>query len=87
MFGVDGGFGIFLLPNKLLSSFLCSCLFASPYPNRLWNHGLSSGYFFRAEEASLERKRAMLDEWYRDQIKQAAPELIAKWKRVGEAAM
>lgn len=34
------------------------------------------------EDATLERRRAVLDEWYRDQIKQAVPELIAKWERV-----
>ena len=34
------------------------------------------------EDATLERRRAVLDEWYRDQIKQAVPELISKWERV-----
>ena len=34
------------------------------------------------EDATLERKRAVLDEWYREQVKAAAPELIAKWERI-----
>ena len=33
------------------------------------------------EGAGVERRRAVLDEWYRDQIRLAAPELIAKWER------
>jgi predicted metal-dependent hydrolase len=33
-------------------------------------------------EATLERRRAIVDEWYREQIKQAAPELIAKWEPI-----
>src|SRR5271157_3596802 len=32
--------------------------------------------------ANEDKKRAVLEEWYRDQIKKAAPPLIAKWERV-----
>ena len=38
-------------------------------------------------DATLERKRAVLDEWYREQVKAAAPELIAKWERVLEVSV
>ncbi len=31
-------------------------------------------------ETRIERKRAILEEWYREQIKEAVPSLIAKWK-------
>ncbi len=33
-------------------------------------------------DATVERKRAIVDEWYREQIKQAAPDLIAKWEPI-----
>lgn len=32
--------------------------------------------------ANEDKKRAVIDEWYRDQIKKAAPPLIAKWERL-----
>ncbi|MGA9766412.1 MAG: SprT family zinc-dependent metalloprotease [Rhodomicrobium sp.] len=32
--------------------------------------------------ANEEKKRAVIDEWYREQIKKAAPPLIAKWERL-----
>lgn len=33
-------------------------------------------------DASTERKQAVLDEWYRDQLKGALPALLDKWQRV-----
>ena len=38
-------------------------------------------------DATRERKRAVLDEWYREQVKAAAPELIAKWVRSLEVSV
>ena len=32
--------------------------------------------------SSMERKQATLDGWYREQLKEAAPALIAKWERI-----
>jgi predicted metal-dependent hydrolase len=33
-------------------------------------------------DATTERKEAVLDEWYREQLKAALPALLAKWQRV-----
>ena len=38
-------------------------------------------------DSTVERKRAVLDEWYREQVKAVAPELIAKWERVLEVSV
>lgn len=38
-------------------------------------------------DATVDRKRTVLDEWYREQIKAAAPELIAKWGRALEVTV
>jgi predicted metal-dependent hydrolase len=36
---------------------------------------------YSAEGSSTDSRRALLDRWYRDQLRQAVPDVIAKWER------
>lgn len=38
-------------------------------------------------DASAEKRRAVLDAWYRDQLRQAVPDLIAKWEKVFDVSV